>query len=55
MKETCRCIEVLAEDGFIQSNLLKSGQYFLYPIIKDKVGKTPILVRYCPICGKELE
>lgn len=56
----CDCIEALSRMGYLQPNLLKQGQYFLYPITLDKnqrrkVGKAPVLVRYCPQCGEKLE
>lgn len=51
----CECIRTIAGMGYVQGNLLKAGQYFLYPITKDnKVGKVPLVVHYCPICGEKI-
>jgi hypothetical protein len=51
----CECIKKLAEYGYVQANILKPGQYFIYLIDnKGKVGKSPVQVVYCPVCGTKL-
>ncbi len=51
----CECIKTLAEMGYVQPNLHKAGQYWLYPInSKGKTGKTAMLVSFCPSCGERL-
>lgn len=52
----CKCIEYLAENGYVQPNLLKSGQYFLYAVMDGKVkkGAPAIELKNCPACGAGL-
>lgn len=52
--ETCVCIKLLLDKGYIQYNLLRSGQYFIYPIRKNKIVPEPVLIKFCPICGLRL-
>lgn len=51
----CDCIKLLLERGYVQSNLLNQGQIFIYATYEGKVGKSPCLIKYCPICGKSIE
>ena len=54
MTEKCACLNLLIEKGYVQPNLLDASMVFLYPIVNNKVGKSPLLMNYCPICGLKI-
>ena len=52
---SCKCIAFLAENGYVQSNVLSPVHKFLLQIKKGKVTKAPYCqINYCPSCGDKL-
>ncbi len=53
---SCECLKVLVDNGYLHPNLLSGNTYFIYPVSKGKqVVNKPLLVRFCPSCGKEIK
>ena len=52
----CKCIEYMAENGYVQPNLLNPGQYFIYAMKdgKAKKGAPALELQVCPSCGEKL-
>lgn len=53
----CDCIKKIAGENYVHADILHADTYFLYPIKwgngRGKVGKTGLLVNFCPVCGEK--
>jgi hypothetical protein len=55
----CECLEKMVSLGVLTQNMLDPNQYFIYPTEmkggRHVVKKSPMLINYCPVCGKKIE
>lgn len=50
----CPCVKSLVNQGVLWPNLSRPGQYFMYPVCRGRVIPSPVMVKYCPVCGRSI-